>query len=86
MAIEQKTGTAATIAIVASIASVILTFTTHPGWGLIVALMAVFSGVIGFVMAASPRVSGGILSIVSIVLGVFGLGLAILGIVGVILF
>ena len=37
-------------------------------------------------MAASPRVSGGILSIASMVLGLFGLGASVLGMIGVIIF
>jgi hypothetical protein len=81
---NQKTGIAAGVAIIAAILSIIVTFAVHPGWGLVLAVIAVLAGVLGFLMAASPRVGGGILSILSIVLGVFDIGLAVLGIVGVI--
>jgi hypothetical protein len=83
---NQQTGAAATIAIIAAIAGFVATFTGHPFWGLFIALVAIVSGLAGFVMAASPKVSGGILSIVAIVLGVVGLAVSVLGMVGVILF
>jgi hypothetical protein len=83
---EQKTGIAATISLIAAILSWIVTFTGHPIWGLLLALLSVPVGVMGLIMAASPRVSGGILSIIAIILGVIGLAIAILGIVGVIIF
>lgn len=83
---DQKTGIAATLAILAAIGSFIASFTAHPGWGLFLAIIAVPLGLIGMMMAASPRVSGGIMSIFSIVLGVVGVVLALLVMVGVILF
>jgi hypothetical protein len=86
MADEQNTGMAATMAIIAAIGGIIATFSGHPFVALFVEIAAVVLGVIGFLMAASPRVRGGILSIVAIVVAVFGLGIAVLGMVGVILF
>jgi hypothetical protein len=83
---DQKTGTAATLAIVAAIGGIILIFTGNPGWAFIVAVIALVLGAVGFVMAASPRVSGGILSIIAIVIAVVGLGLSVLGLIGAILF
>ena len=82
----QRTGTAATLAIVAAIGGLIATFTGHPVWGLILALVAILLGAIGLVRAASPRVSGGILSIVAIIVAVLGLGVAGLGMVGTLVF
>lgn len=84
--IEQRTGIAAAISILAAVGSYILTCMGHPVWGLILALISVPAGIIGLVMAASPRVSGGILSIVAIILGAIGVLVAVLGIVGVIVF
>ena len=55
-------------------------------WGLLVELAAMLLGVVGFLMAASPRVSGGVLSIVAIVIGVVGLGVAVLGMIGTLVF
>ena len=82
----QRTGTAATLAIVAALGGLIATFTGHPVWGLILALVAILLGAIGLVRAASPRVSGGILSIVAIIVAVLGLGVAGLGMVGTLVF
>jgi hypothetical protein len=62
------------------------TFSGHPGWGLFVAIVEVLCGLVGFAMAASPRVRGGVLSLVSILLGAVGIVLAIIGIIGVTLF
>jgi hypothetical protein len=83
---DQRTGIAATIAIICAILSWIVTFTGSPIWGMILGIISIPVGIIGLVMAASPRVSGGILSIVAIVMGVIGLGLAVLVLIGVILF
>ncbi len=78
---NQKTGTLATLAIIAAIASYFLTFSEHHLAGLIVAIVAIPLGIGGFVMAASPRVSGGVISIISILLGVFAIGIAVLAMV-----
>ena len=83
---DQKTGTAAVLAIIAAIGSFVATFTGHPLWGMFAAIIAIPLGLLGMAMAASPRVSGGIISIFSIVLGVVGALVAVLGLVGVILF
>ena len=82
----QKTGTAATIAIIAAIGSLVASFTGHPFIGMLAALLAVPFGIVGAMMASSPRVSGGIMSIFSIFLGVVGVVVALLVMIGVILF
>ena len=74
---EQKTGTLATAAILAAVLSFILSFTGHVLWGGISALISIPLGVLGFFMAASPRVGGGLMSIAAIILGVFAIGVAI---------
>jgi hypothetical protein len=81
----SKTGPSALLAILAAIGSYVLTFSGRPVLGLVIALLALPLGVIGLVMAASPRVSGGILSIVAIVLAVFALGIALLAMLGMLL-
>ena len=77
---------AATLAIIAAIGGILLIFSGHPGGGVVVELLAIVLGVIGFFMSASPRVSGGILSITAIVIAVFGMGFSLLGIIGGVLF
>lgn len=86
MAVAQRTGTLATLAILAAIGGIIVTFTGHPVWGLIIDLIAIPLGIGGLVMAASPRVSGGVASIVAIIVAVIGLGLAVLGMIGTVIF
>ncbi len=65
---EQKTGTAAILAIVAAIGGILLVFSGNPGWALIVELIALVCGALGFFMAVSPRVSGAILSIAAMII------------------
>jgi hypothetical protein len=52
----------------------------------LVELLAGLLGAIGLVMAASPRVSGGMLSLAAILIAVFGLGISVLGLVGSVVF
>ena len=83
---DQKAGTAATIAIIAAIGSFVLTFTGSPVWGLIVAVLAIILGILGVIMSASPKIGGGLMSSFSVILGIFGVGISILVLVGIILF
>ena len=83
---DQRTGVAATLSILAAIGSYIAVCAGHPGWGLLLAVISIPLGLVGLVMAASPRVSGGILSIVAMVLGLLGVVVALLGVIGVVVF
>ena len=83
---DQRTGVAATLSILAAIGSYIAVCAGHPGWGLLLAVLSVPLGLVGLIMAASPRVSGGIMSIVAMVLGIVGIVVALLGVVGVVIF
>ncbi|MGA6927000.1 MAG: hypothetical protein WBY88_15025 [Desulfosarcina sp.] len=83
---DQRTGTAATSSIIAAIGSYFLTFTGHPVWGLLAGIVALPLGIIGMVMAASPRVGGGILSLSAIVIGAIAILIGLLGVIGVIVF
>ena len=60
------------IALCAAIGS----FVTGAFWGLILAMVAVLFGVIGVLLALSPRVRGGVVSFVSIFAGAVGIILA----------
>lgn len=82
----EKTGGLAIGAIVAALVSFLLTFTGHQLFGLICGVLSIPLGVVGLVMAASPRVSGGMLSIAAIVLGAIAIGVAVLGGIGAIVF
>ncbi len=78
---NQRTGIFATMAIIAAIVSYFLTFSGHKLIGVLAALLSIPLGISGFVMAASPRVSGGILSIIAIVAGVFAIGIAVVAMI-----
>ena len=65
------------IAIVAAIAS----FFVGAGWGFILAIVAIIFGLIGALLAVSPNVRGGIVSIFSILAGVIGIVAAIIKLV-----
>ena len=74
---EQKTGTLATLAIIAAVLSFFLSFTGNVLWGGFSALISIPLGLAGVFMAASPRVGGGLMSIAAVILGVFAIGVAI---------
>ena len=60
------------IAVIAAIAS----FATGAFWGLILALVAIFFGILGVVMSLSSRVRGGMVSTLSMLAGVLGIVVA----------
>jgi hypothetical protein len=61
------------VAIIAAIVSFYCAAKGHEFIGMFAAILAVGAGLIGGVKALSPRVSGGILSIIAVVLGALGL-------------
>lgn len=83
---EQKAGSMAIGAMIAAVLSIVLTFAGHAVLGLFSGVISIPLGIIGFMMAASPRVGGGMLSIAAIVLGVLAIGVAVVGGVGAMLF
>jgi hypothetical protein len=78
----QKTGPAATLALLIAIGGVITIFVAGPGWGLLLDGSAAVLGAVGFFMAASPRVGGGVMSIIAVVIAIFGIGLSVMGVIG----
>lgn len=83
---EQQAGTIATLAIIAAVASYIITFAGHPFIGVLAALVSIPLGAFGLIRAASPRVGGGIMSILALILGVTAIGVGVLGMIGAIVF
>jgi hypothetical protein len=61
------------LAVIAAIGS----FFVGAGWGFVLALCAMVLGLIGLVIAISPRVRGGFISLVSIIAGLIGILAAI---------
>jgi len=82
---DQKTSILAIVSIIFAIAAFVAIFTGSPILGFLLALAAIPLGILGMLRAASPRVSGGILSILAIVLGGVGLLVAVLGMIGMII-
>jgi len=71
----QAKSLASILAIIAAIAS----FFVHSGvWGVVLAVFAIVLGLVGFAKAASPRVSGGILSLLAVGLGLIAFIFALL--------
>ena len=62
------------IAIIAAIGS----FFTGAGLGMLLAVIAIAAGAIGVLLALSPRVRGGLTSIVSILFGLVGIIAAVI--------
>ena len=72
---------ASIIAIVAALGSFYLSFNGMGVRGLLVAGVGVIFGIMGFLRAASPRVSGGILSLAALALSAIGSVVALVAIV-----
>lgn len=73
----QRMGTGAILAVLASLGSMFLSCSGRPIWGLILAVLSIPFGLFGFIRAASPEISGGFASIFSIIVGVVGIGVAL---------
>ncbi len=82
---EQKTGTVAAASMLAAVLCYVSLCAGHPGWALALSVVSLPLGLIGLLWSASPRVSGGILSIFAMLLGLVGVVLSILALVGVVL-
>jgi hypothetical protein len=64
---------ASILALICALAS----FFVGPGWGFLLAVVAIIAGLIGFVVSLSPRVRGGVTSFFAIVAGLIGIVTAI---------
>ena len=61
-----------------AVITALLSLVVSAGWGFFLALAAVAFGLLGLVLALSPRVRGGVVSIFAIVAGALGIILALL--------
>ena len=61
-----------------AIGAAIATFFVRPATGFALAIVAIIFGVIGFLLAFSPSVRGGVMSIFSLILAAIGIIIAIL--------
>ena len=69
---------ASVVAIVAAIGSFVLSSRGRELWALVAAVVAIVVGLVGGVKALSPRVSGGVLSIVAVALGAVAILVAVI--------
>ena len=74
----QRMGTSAILAVVASLGSMFLSCSGRPMWGLILAILSIPFGLVGFIRAASPEIKGGLASIFSILIGVVGIAVSVI--------
>jgi len=74
----QRMGTSAILAVIASLGSMFLSCSGRPLWGLILAVLSIPFGLLGFLRAASPEIKGGFASIISILVGVVGIAVALI--------
>lgn len=82
---EQKTGTVAAASMIAAVLCYVSLCAGQPLLALALAVVSLPLGLVGLVWAASPRVSGGILSILAMLLGLVGIVLSILALIGYVL-
>ena len=78
----QETGVAAILAVFSAAAGLIIVFAGKPGLGLLFEISAAVLGIIGMVMAVSPRANREVMSIIAIAIAVFGIGVSVLGVIG----
>ena len=72
---------ASIFAIIAAIVSFVLSAQGREIWALIAALAAIAGGLLGGLRALSPRVSGGILSIMAVLLGAVAILVALVALI-----
>lgn len=72
----------AMLSVVGAIASIFVSLSGRGLWGLSLAIVAIFLGLLGFISSASAGVRGGIISMAAIGLAVLDIPLAILVMVG----
>ena len=77
----QVRSTASVVAIICALGSFYLSGHHHSLFGFLAALVAIGAGLLGGLRALSPRVSGGILSIIAVVLGVIAILFSVLAVV-----
>lgn len=79
----QKASASALTALAAAGVSIIATFSGYPLWGVFAALLCLPLAVFGLIFAVSPRVGGGLMSVVAVLIGILASLLALSSMVGV---
>ena len=79
----QKASASAVLALVAAAASLAATFTGHPLLGVFAAVLCLPLAVFGLVFGVSPRIGGGLISVVAVLVGALASLLALSSMIGV---
>jgi hypothetical protein len=79
---QQKIEAEFSIPSIIAVVAAILSFFVPAFWGFVLALVAILFGLIGVVLAFSPRVRGGLASIISMMAGFLGILVALVKTVG----
>ena len=77
----QVRSTASIVAIIAAVFSFVMSARGQEIWALVLAFVAIIAGLAGGAKALSPRVSGGVLSITAVVLGVIAVLVALVALI-----
>jgi hypothetical protein len=67
---------------VAALIAAVFSFTTGAFWGLVLAGIAIVSGVIGVLLALLPGTRGGFISALAVLAGFAGIGAAVIKLLG----
>ena len=78
METQRQTRAGVSVPAIISLIAAILSFATGAFWGFILAVIAIIFGIIGVIVALSPNVRGGIISMVSLMAGGIGLIAAVI--------
>ena len=79
--IDPAKSMASIVAIIAAVISFYLSSQGREMWALLSAFVAIGAGLVGGIKALSPRVSGGILSIIAVVLGAIAVVVALIALI-----
>jgi hypothetical protein len=79
--VDPAKSVASIVAIIAAVVSFYLSSQGREMWALLSAFVAIGAGFVGGLKALSPRVSGGILSIIAVVLGAIAVIVALVALI-----
>ena len=79
---RQECGVAVLLAVFSAVTGLIIVFAGRPRLGLLFEITAAVLGIIGIVMAAAPLANREVMSIVAIVIAIFGIGVSVLNVTG----
>jgi hypothetical protein len=76
-AVTRPRGPAFSAPSIIAVIAAVVSFMAGPFWGMVLAVIAIVAGLIGVILALSPRVRGGIASVIAVVAGLIGIVAAV---------